>query len=267
VTLDCDGMLLASKSGEAFRIPVAAAPESGTSGAGDTLLSTLTLAWRAGCAPRQAAEMAIAATAVVTSDQRARTCPASRLASALGCALPGQEFAGVAGCIENERRIGRRIVLTNGCFDILHRGHVAYLREARQLGDVLVVGVNVDETVKRLKGPGRPVNPLADRVEVLSALSAVDFAVPFAEATPHRLIEAVRPDVFVKGGDYTRETLPEADLVESLGGRVVLLPFVPHKSTTRIIERIRTVPAVVRHGEPGWKGDRAHERPRLGRIS
>jgi D-beta-D-heptose 7-phosphate kinase/D-beta-D-heptose 1-phosphate adenosyltransferase len=137
------------------------------------------------------------------------------------------------------REHGRRIVFTNGCFDILHRGHVAYLNRAKSLGDVLVVGVNSDESVRRLKGPDRPLNTLDDRMEVLGALSSIDHLIAFREETPAELIRAVRPDVFVKGGDYRPDTLPEAPLVRQLGGEVVLLPYLEDHSTTGVIERIR----------------------------
>jgi D-beta-D-heptose 7-phosphate kinase / D-beta-D-heptose 1-phosphate adenosyltransferase len=140
-----------------------------------------------------------------------------------------------------EREQGRRIVFTNGVFDILHRGHVTLLSRAKELGDVLVVGVNSDESVRRLKGNERPVNPLDDRIQVLAALSCVDYIVPFEEDTPDELIRALRPDVFVKGGDYTRETLPETALVEGLGGEVRILPYIEDRSTTGVIERIRTL--------------------------
>src|SRR5690606_17498322 len=110
------------------------------------------------------------------------------------------------------RRAGKKLVFTNGCFDILHRGHVAYLSRAKALGDVLIVGLNSDASVRRLKGPRRPINRAADRAQVLAALSCVDHIVEFAEDTPARLIERVRPDIFVKGGDYTLDTLPEAPL-------------------------------------------------------
>jgi D-beta-D-heptose 7-phosphate kinase/D-beta-D-heptose 1-phosphate adenosyltransferase len=137
---------------------------------------------------------------------------------------------------------GRRVVFTNGCFDILHRGHIQYLNRAKALGDVLVVGVNSDESVQRLKGPERPINSLDDRLQVLAALSSVDHIVSFGEDTPHELIRLVRPRTFVKGGDYTHETLPEAQLVEELGGTVRILPFLEDRSTTRIIERVRAAP-------------------------
>ena len=115
---------------------------------------------------------------------------------------------------------------------------MTYLNQAKALGDVLIVGVNSDESVARLKGHGRPINSLDDRIQVLSALSCVDLIVPFADDTPVRLIETVRPDVFVKGGDYTKADLPEAATVERLGGLVRLLPFIEDRSTTQIIERI-----------------------------
>ncbi len=130
-------------------------------------------------------------------------------------------------------------MFTNGCFDVLHRGHVEYLAEAAALGDVLVVGLNSDDSVRRLKGPRRPVNPAEDRAAVLAALAAVDHVAVFDDDTPLRLIEALRPDVYVKGGDYTVETLPEAPLMRRLGGEVRILRFLPGRSTSGIIERIR----------------------------
>ncbi len=130
------------------------------------------------------------------------------------------------------RAQGRRIVLTNGCFDILHRGHVSYLSRAKALGDVLVVGVYSDESIHRLKGSGRPINTLEDRLQVLAALGCVDHVVAFHEDTSHELVRAIRPYVFVKGGDYTGHRLPEAALVEELGGEVHILPFVADRSTT-----------------------------------
>src|SRR5262249_48986996 len=136
-----------------------------------------------------------------------------------------------------------------------HRGHIEYLSQAKRLGDVLVVGLNTDDSIRRLKGPQRPINTLEDRLEVLSGLASVGFVVPFGEDTPPRLIEAVRADVFVKGGDYTRDRLPEAGLVERLGGRVVILPYLPQRSTTELVERIRNADcgrrqaAIVTEGE------------------
>lgn len=137
------------------------------------------------------------------------------------------------------RAHGQRIVFTNGCFDILHVGHVRYLGAARALGDCLVVGLNSDASVRRLKGPARPVNEEADRAEVLDALRAVDYVTIFDEPTAAELIEIIRPDVYVKGGDYTIATLPEAKIVRDYGGRVEFIDLVPERSTTRVIEKLR----------------------------
>jgi rfaE bifunctional protein nucleotidyltransferase chain/domain len=132
----------------------------------------------------------------------------------------------------------KRVVFTNGCFDILHLGHTTYLEAARNLGDVLMVGVNSDASVKRLKGAARPVNTEFDRASVLSALRSVDFTCIFDEDTPLELIRALQPDVLVKGGDYTLATIVGADIVAAQGGQIVVIPLVDGKSTTRIIERV-----------------------------
>ncbi len=134
---------------------------------------------------------------------------------------------------------GQRIVFTNGCFDILHTGHVRYLKAARSLGDCLAVGLNSDVSVRRLKGPERPVNAEADRAEVLDALFAVDYVTIFDEPTAEDLIARIRPDVYVKGGDYTLEALPEAKIVQQYGGRVAFVDLVPGRSTTKVIEKLR----------------------------
>ncbi len=138
------------------------------------------------------------------------------------------------------RSAGKTVVFTNGVFDILHAGHVTYLEAARALGDVLVLGVNTDASVVRLKGEGRPVNQLDDRIVVLAALRSVTHVVPFAEDTPLEIITALLPNVLVKGGDYTRDTVVGADVVEEHGGRVELIPLLEGRSTTGIIDRART---------------------------
>ncbi|MBU3741883.1 MAG: D-glycero-beta-D-manno-heptose 1-phosphate adenylyltransferase [Candidatus Kapabacteria bacterium] len=135
------------------------------------------------------------------------------------------------------RTLGKTIVFTNGVFDILHAGHVTYLQAARALGDVLVVGLNSDASVRRLKGPSRPVNTQDDRATVLAALRCVDHVVMFDDDTPLRVITELIPDVLVKGGDYTRETVVGADVVEQHGGRVELIPLLEGRSTTSIIAR------------------------------
>ena len=135
------------------------------------------------------------------------------------------------------RAAGQRVVFTNGCFDILHAGHVRYLAAARALGDVLILGLNSDASVRRLKGETRPVNSEADRAEVVRALASVDYVVIFGEDTAEELIAKAQPAVYAKGGDYTLETLPEARIVESYGGEVAFIPLVEGKSTTNIIAR------------------------------
>lgn len=137
------------------------------------------------------------------------------------------------------RKLGRRIVFTNGCFDILHAGHVRYLADARALGDCLIVGLNSDRSVRGLKGPERPINSEQDRAEVLSALRFVDYVVLFDEPTAEALIRQIKPAVYVKGGDYTPETLPEAKAVEDCGGEIRLVSLVAGKSSTNIINKIK----------------------------
>jgi D-beta-D-heptose 7-phosphate kinase/D-beta-D-heptose 1-phosphate adenosyltransferase len=141
--------------------------------------------------------------------------------------------------VTEHRRAGRRIVFTNGCFDVLHSGHVTSLEQARELGDVLVVALNSDASVARLKGPGRPVNSAADRSTVIAALRSVDHVIVFDEDTPIPLLEQVCPDIYAKGGDYTAATLPEAPVVQRLGGQVHVLDYLPDHSTTTIMRRIR----------------------------
>jgi D-beta-D-heptose 7-phosphate kinase/D-beta-D-heptose 1-phosphate adenosyltransferase len=136
------------------------------------------------------------------------------------------------------RKAGYKIVFTNGCFDIIHRGHVELLKFARSLGDVLVVGLNDDESVRRLKGKNRPINTLEDRAFVLLSIRWVDFVVPFSEDTPERIIREISPDVLVKGGDYRIEDIAGADFVLSKGGRVEIFNYLEGYSTTSIIKKI-----------------------------
>lgn len=134
---------------------------------------------------------------------------------------------------------GQKIVFTNGCFDLLHVGHVRYLSEAKKLGQILVVGVNADESVKRLKGPTRPIQNESDRAEILHGLKAVDHTVIFQEDTPEKLIKELRPDILVKGGDWTIDKIVGAPFVQSYGGKVCSLSFIDGKSTTKIIEKAK----------------------------
>lgn len=146
-------------------------------------------------------------------------------------------FNRIASDLAPLKSSGKKIVFTNGCFDLLHVGHVRYLQEARKLGDLLVVGVNSDASVKRLKGPTRPVQTENDRAEILAALGCVDFTVIFTEDTPLELIKNVLPDILVKGGDWKIESIVGADIVMANGGQVMSLQFVDGKSTTSLIQK------------------------------
>jgi rfaE bifunctional protein nucleotidyltransferase chain/domain len=188
-----------------------------------------------------AAELAQAAADIVVHRPGTAVCTTADLVARLGVhqgAAIGAEA--LSARVARDRAEGRRVVFTNGCFDVLHRGHIAYLTQARRLGDVLVVAVNGDASVRRLKGEGRPVNPAADRAEVLAALSCVDHVTVFDEDSPVELIRALRPDCYVKGGDYTESMLDEAAVVRACGGEVRIVDYVPDQSTSAVIDRIVT---------------------------
>jgi D-beta-D-heptose 7-phosphate kinase/D-beta-D-heptose 1-phosphate adenosyltransferase len=243
VTLDRDGAVILEQGRQPYRTYARPTADQHACGAGDTYSATLTLGLAAGAGTTVAAELAAAAAGVVVQRDGTATCSLADLAAAIG--QTGKRLATldeVRGRVDFLREQGQRIVFTNGCFDILHRGHVTYLSRAKALGDALFVGVNSDASVRRLKGPARPINRLEDRLSVLEALSCVDHVVPFDGPTPAALIAAIRPDVFVKGGDYSRETLPEAALVERLGGSVRILSYVEDYSTTGLIQRMRVGP-------------------------
>ena len=244
VTLDTDGALVVERGRAAYRTYAKPARHARAAGAGDTFAAAFALALGAGGHTPAAAELASSAAAIVVAKDGTSVCGPRELVEHFG---PGEKcltgLDRVAARVAYHRQQGRRVIFTNGCFDILHRGHITCLNRAKALGDLLVVGLNSDASVRRLKGQGRPINSLEDRIQVLAALSCIDHIVPFDEDTPVALIAAIRPDVFVKGGDYTRETLPEAALVESLGGTVQLLPLVDDQSTTGIIERVRAAGA------------------------
>ena len=140
--------------------------------------------------------------------------------------------------VEDRKAAGNTIVFTNGCFDILHMGHTSFLQQARQLGDLLIVGLNSDDSVRRLKGPHRPVVPMRERAAILSSLAGVDYITIFDEDTPLKLIDSLKPDILVKGDDYTKDEVVGREIVESYGGKVELIKLVKGVSTTSIIERI-----------------------------
>lgn len=240
VTLDEDGAVLLESgrpSHRAYARRVAAPRNTGT---GDSFAAAFTLALATGADPTAALEFGVVVSGAVATQPGTAVCDRGALR---------QELLGPAGVVVNpaelqrlineHRSTGHRIVFTNGCFDVLHRGHVAYLNEAKRLGDILVVGLNDDASVRRLKGAGRPVNEASDRAAVLAALSCVDHVTTFSEDSPRSLLRVVRPDIYVKGGDYTEEELPEAPLVRDLGGEVRILGYLADHSTSRIVSRIR----------------------------
>jgi D-beta-D-heptose 7-phosphate kinase/D-beta-D-heptose 1-phosphate adenosyltransferase len=245
LTLDQDGAIVFQRGRSPLRTFTEPNPHTQAAGAGDTSVAGLALALASGADSAAAAEIAAAAAAVVVAKDGTACCTAHELKARLaGHKHDDFGLEALLPRLVERRSRGQRIVLTNGCFDIIHRGHITYLNQARALGDLLVVGVNSDESIRRLKGPERPINTLEDRIQVLAALNCVDHVVPFEEDTPHRLVKAIRPHIFVKGGDYTRDRLPEAALVEELGGRVEILPLVRDRSTTRIISRIRATETI-----------------------
>ncbi len=148
------------------------------------------------------------------------------------------DISQLSSIVNSLKQAGKRIVFTNGCFDIIHVGHVRYLKEARSLGDVLVVGLNSDESVRAIKGMNRPIVPQGERAEVLSSLRDVDYVVIFNEPDPYNTIAALRPDILVKGGDWSIENIIGRDIVESCGGKVCTIPFIEGASSTNIIESI-----------------------------
>ena len=140
--------------------------------------------------------------------------------------------------IKNLKTRGKRIIFTNGCFDLLHVGHVRYLEEAKALGDVLVIGVNSDSSCRKIKGPGRPILPVEERVEILSGLGCVDYVAVFDELDPLKLITSLQPNVLAKGGDWTKEQIAGGEVVEKSGGEVIIIPLVQGVSTSNLIETI-----------------------------
>jgi len=215
------------------------APEAQAAGAGDTFAAALAVAGAAGFSLTDAADFAQRAADVVVARPDTSVCGLADL-SGTGHSSPHAvvDAATLRERLDAEREQGRVVVFTNGCFDILHPGHTAYLAQARELGDVLVVAINDDDSVRRLKGPERPVNRVEDRARVLAALECVDYVVAFAEDSPARLLSLLRPQLYVKGGDYTPEMLDETPVVSAYGGEVRTLGYFPDYSTTSLVERI-----------------------------
>jgi D-beta-D-heptose 7-phosphate kinase/D-beta-D-heptose 1-phosphate adenosyltransferase len=242
VTLDRDGMALAQSDGSADWVPAKVRAVYDITGAGDISLAVLGLGHAAGLPLLASARLANAAAGLEV--ERLGVAPISRCE--LRAAVAGQSGSGdkvvdadrLERLVASHRRAGRTIVFTNGCFDLLHIGHLACLEQASRLGDILVVGINTDASVRGLKGPDRPTVPENERAALVAALGCVHHVTLFGEPTPHRLLHLVRPDVLVKGGAYSTEGVVGREVVEAYGGRVCVTRQVEGRSTTRILEQM-----------------------------
>ncbi|UJZ93574.1 bifunctional D-glycero-beta-D-manno-heptose-7-phosphate kinase/D-glycero-beta-D-manno-heptose 1-phosphate adenylyltransferase HldE [Photobacterium damselae subsp. damselae] len=243
VTRSEHGMTLLRKGQEPLHMPTQAQEVYDVTGAGDTVISVLAASLSAGKSLADSCKLANAAAGVVVGKLGTSTLSTIELTNA----IHGSQDSGFGVVTESQLKVavaaararGEKVVMTNGCFDILHAGHVAYLNEAAKLGDRLIVAVNSDASVQALKGPGRPVNPEDRRMAVLAGLGAVDWVVPFSEETPQRLISEVLPTLLVKGGDYKPEEIAGGKEVIAAGGEVKVLNFEDGCSTTEIINAIR----------------------------
>ncbi len=243
VTRGEQGMTLFERGAEPLTLPTQAREVFDVTGAGDTVIALLGAGVAAGLDAPEAARLANLGASIVVGKIGVATVSRSELLRALHSRGSGGrglvDLSELVALVAEAKARGERVVLTNGCFDILHAGHVSYLEEAKSCGDRLVVAVNDDDAVRRLKGAGRPVNSLADRMAVLAGLASVDWVVPFGEDTPAELIAKVLPDVLVKGGDYRVEQIAGGDTVLKYGGEVRVLGFKPGRSTTALIEALR----------------------------
>ena len=242
VTCGKDGMLLIERGAQHHRLPAAAREVYDVSGAGDTVVAVLGAALAAGASLYDAASLANEAAGIVVGKVGTAIVPANELAQALidRDALEHSKVLPLSLALDHVarwRRNGLAVGFTNGCFDLLHPGHVALLKQARAACDRLVVGLNSDGSVARLKGAGRPIQPAEARAAVLSSLASVDLVVVFEEDTPVALIEALRPELLVKGADYRRDEVVGGAFVESYGGKVLLAELLPGHSTTATIAR------------------------------
>jgi D-beta-D-heptose 7-phosphate kinase/D-beta-D-heptose 1-phosphate adenosyltransferase len=246
VTLDEDGAVLFRGSEMICTTKAEKVLHPNVAGAGDVYISVFTLACLAGADIPEAADLAGAAATISVSKPDTAICSQNELRAYYSSSSKLiVDTKDIRALCEHYRSQGKKVVFTNGCFDILHSGHVSYLNKARELGDVLIVGINNDESISRMKGSHRPINTLDERILVLAGLEAVTHIIPFGNAaddTPCELINLVVPDFFAKGGDYEKKDLPEAPLVEKLGGKVNIIPLVPGKSTTSLIRQINTSP-------------------------
>jgi D-beta-D-heptose 7-phosphate kinase / D-beta-D-heptose 1-phosphate adenosyltransferase len=242
VTLDVDGVLLLEKGKEPYRITAVPRDNKKAIGAGDTFISAMALSLAAKVKGEVAVQIAAAAAAVVVQKDGTAGCTNNEL-KAYFTAVPKYitETEQLSEIVNDLKKQGKKIVFTNGCFDIIHKGHITLLNKAREAGDVLIVGVNNDNSIRKLKGPERPINNLDDRITVLAGFQSVDYLIAFEEESPVQLIKQVQPHVFVKGGNYTETSIPEAPVLKKLGCTVKIVPYIEEHSTTNIINKIRDI--------------------------
>ena len=241
VTLSEHGMLVVPAEGAAITVPASRREVFDVTGAGDTAIAVLTLSLAAGAPLPDAARLANAAAGVAVGQVGAVAVDADSIRSELTASPDAKVLSRVelAARAASWRIAGKRIVFTNGCYDLLHAGHLSLLHGAARLGDVLVLAINSDASVRRLKGPERPLVPQTERAALLAALACVDAVTVFDEDTPLATIEAVRPHILVKGADYKPEQVVGREVVEANGGRVALVPLLPQKSTSALVARIK----------------------------
>lgn len=238
------GMVLADKHGKTLHVDCTSKTVFDVTGAGDTVIAFLSIWMANGISLEESVRIANIAAGIQVSKLGTSVVYLSEIDKEMksmetGSCLSNKRMEFGEACELHKRFKNQKIVFTNGCFDIIHTGHIRYLQQAAALGDILIVAVNSDDSVKRLKGPERPINGQEDRCEVLAAMEFIDFVVIFEQDTPAELISAIKPDVLVKGGDYTPDQVVGKDIVEAYGGRVEIIPFVQGKSSTSIIHKIR----------------------------
>jgi len=246
VTRGKDGMVLFEEGKEPYAIPAEARQVYDVSGAGDTVIAVFGLAVAAGRSFREAAMMANTAAGLVVGKVGTATITPAELSTALRhdvISRKHKSLAELSKIVSERRREGSRIVLTNGCFDLLHAGHIQLFSASKKMGDVLVVAIDDDTSVRRLKGNGRPIICARERVRILSALDSIDYIVVFSSEMLPQLIETLRPDVLTKGNNYTADTILGHEQVVRMGGRVALVEMMENVSSSKIIQNIRTAPA------------------------
>ncbi|MDH3574761.1 MAG: D-glycero-beta-D-manno-heptose-7-phosphate kinase [Desulfobacteraceae bacterium] len=245
ITCGKDGMVLFERNKEPFRVKAEARQVFDVSGAGDTVLTVLGLAVASGTSINSGVAVANTAAGIVVGKVGTATVSKQELASALkshdhGLPAKYKDFSELSALAEDLKKKGKRLVMTNGCFDLLHAGHIMLFSASKQLGDILIVAIDDDESVKKLKGSGRPVLNANERGRILSALDAVDYVVVFSSHELKKLIEIIQPDVLTKGSNYTSKEVFGRELVEKYGGRVELIPVTEKISSTRIINNIKS---------------------------